>query len=94
MKKPETIIEESIVSWAEGKGIITRKLSYEGRNGAPDRIFFYNKLVALIEFKKPGGKIKPHQFIEIESLAGVGVEVPIIDSLPAGVIYLKKFFGI
>ena len=92
MKKPETVIEESVADWAEFKGIISRKLNWEGRNGAPDRIFFHNGKILMIEFKKPKGKVKKHQAIEIAELAERGIEVPVIDNLPDAVRYLRRFF--
>lgn len=51
--------ELEAVAWAENNGWLVRKMSYEGRAGAPDRIFFGYGHIVLIEMKRE--KVRNHK---------------------------------
>lgn len=52
----ERDVEKEIRLYAESKGMIAIKLSGPGNRGKPDRLFFYNGRVLILEVKKPGEK--------------------------------------
>jgi hypothetical protein len=57
-------------------GGITRKLKWQGRNGAPDRfVSFPWTGPVLVELKRPGKKPQPHQGREAVELEKYGTEV-------------------
>ena len=51
--------ELEAVAWAETNGWLVRKMAYEGRKGAPDRIFFGHGHIVLIEMKRE--KVRNHK---------------------------------
>ena len=77
----ESDIERALVARVKALGGETRKLSWVGRWGAPDRIVFLQGRVIFVELKAPGAKPAPHQAREIERLRALGAEVYVIDSL-------------
>jgi hypothetical protein len=52
----ERDVEKEIRIYAEGRGMITLKLSGPGNRGKPDRLFFYRGRVLIMEVKKPSEK--------------------------------------
>lgn len=58
----------------------TRKVSYEGRVGAPDRLVLLPGRHFFIEMKAPGEKPRPHQLVEHERLKEAGFRVYVCDS--------------
>ena len=77
----ESAIEKKGCFDAEADGWLTRKLTWVGRVGAPDRFMVKNGRVVLIEFKAPGKEARPEQVREHERLREAGVEVYVIDNL-------------
>lgn len=54
--------EDKFVEYAESKGCLCFKLRIDGINGFPDRsVFLPDGRVFFIEFKRPGGKVRPGQ---------------------------------
>lgn len=52
---------------------IARKVSYEGRNGAPDWwLFFPQGLLVIVETKRPAGSLRAVQSQELQALEGMG----------------------
>lgn len=52
---------------------IARKVSYEGRNGAPDWwLFFPLGLLIIVETKRPTGSLRAVQTQELLALEGMG----------------------
>lgn len=77
----ESEIEAYLVRRVEEVGGITRKVSWIGRRGAPDRIVFLPNGVAVwIELKAPGKKPDPHQAREHWRLSQLGQRVLVLDS--------------
>lgn len=71
----ERVIERKLVGRAKSRGVLVRKVVYVGRNGSPDRWFFYLGRVMMIELKKANGKLSLVQKSEIEQLRAHGMEV-------------------
>lgn len=58
----------------------TRKLSYEGRAGAPDRLVLLHGRHFAVELKRPGAVPPPHQIREHARLRAAGLHVYVCDS--------------
>jgi len=80
MGKPEALIEGYFARRATDAGIMTRKLTWISRNGAPDRFNAYEGGVLLTEFKSEKGKLSAAQEREIAELRSQGVEVAVIST--------------
>lgn len=77
----ESAIEAYLVRQVDAAGGMTRKASWIGRRGAPDRVVFLpGGVVVWVELKAPGKKPDPHQAREHFRLAQMGQRVLIIDS--------------
>jgi len=62
MNKLEREIEKKCRGYAQSKGAMLLKLKLANENGFPDRTLkFKYGTVIFIEFKKPGGKLRPEQ---------------------------------
>ena len=58
-RKVEKAGELEAVAWAEMNDWLVRKMQYEGRAGAPDRIFYGHGHIVLIEMKRE--KVRNHK---------------------------------
>lgn len=68
--------------YAESKGILCYKFVSPGRRGVPDRLLIdRDGRSFFIEFKQPGGAVRPEQMREIERLNRNRAIVYIIDSV-------------
>ena len=65
----------------------SRKLSYIGRRGCPDRLIMLNNGVYFVEVKAAKGVVSVHQEREMELLKSFGAEVLLLNSKAA----VKKF---
>lgn len=71
------------VAWAENNGWTVRKLKYEGRVGAPDRLFYGYGTMVLIEMKNPkrrnhkNGGLSEGQVEEHKRFLDAGVPVAV-----------------
>lgn len=78
-------IERAVCDWAEANGWHVRKLKWEGRRGAPDRLFVKDGRVVFIEFKKPTvnpeSLLSGNQSKEIRLLKEHGAEVHVVASI-------------
>lgn len=72
----ESAVENYLKLRAKQEDDETRKCSWIGRNGAPDRFLMsHRKGIWLIEMKRPGECPEPHQFREIARInAFAGLE--------------------
>lgn len=81
-RKREADEELKAAAWAENNGWLSRKLKWEGRRDAPDRLFAGHGHLLLVEFKKPsrrtakGGGLSGGQSKEAQRFAECGVTVP------------------
>lgn len=81
---PEGKVVAHLERFVRRLGGATRKLSYEGRAGAPDRLVLLPGCHFCIEAKRPGAVPPPHQLREHERLRASGLHVYVCDS-PAAV---------
>lgn len=89
-RKVEKADELQAVAWAEARGWLVRKLKYEGRAGAPDRIFFGHGHIVLIEMKRRGGRVSPVQKAEHARIAEHGCQVHVCWSAEEAIAVLQK----
>lgn len=75
----ERDIEKYLKERVEAYGGVRRRVSWQGRNGAPDD---YVMLCGghWVECKAPGKRPEPHQEREHLRMRGHGIEVTILDS--------------
>jgi hypothetical protein len=75
-------IEREAVRRAEAAGFYVRKVTWQGRVGAPDRLFSRaDRPGVFIEFKAPDETAEPHQAREHEKMRAAGLEVHVCDSV-------------
>ena len=73
MGRAERLVESYLVERIRAHGGETRKLTWVGRSGAPDRIaLFPNGVVWFIECKAKAGKLSAQQKAEQEMLNRLG----------------------
>jgi len=80
----ESAIEDDVVAWAENRNWLVRKMQYPGRRGCPDRWFFKDGQLVIIEFKRPGINVAdPLQAREHRRYNGAGWHVHLINNRDA-----------
>ena len=78
-------VEAPVILYAKSRGWkLGWKMRIEGRNGSPDRWFLRYGVWLVIEFKRPGGKLRKQQVLRIKELRENGQPVHVIDSAEAG----------
>ena len=88
----EASVEDDVVAWAENRGWLVRKMQYVGRRGCPDRFFFRNGNLVIIEFKRPGRKgPDPQQAREHKRYAEAGWKVHTINCRDTAKRILSKY---
>lgn len=82
----ENVMEKLLVERAEKNGWLSKKLSFIGERGAPDRLFVKDGRVLFIELKRPGELCgtSANQKRVIRELHEHGAEVHVIDNLKDG----------
>lgn len=86
----ERDIENKVVRWSKQNGWLSLKLNVRGQVGWPDRLFIKDGRFLFIEFKAPGGKLRPTQVYCIRELALKGnVPVTVVDQVKHGIALLK-----
>lgn len=76
----EATVEDDVVAWAENHGWLVRKMQYVGRRGCPDRFFWKDGKLVIVEFKRPGrNKADPLQVREHKRYADAGWKVHLIN---------------
>lgn len=87
----EHFVEGAVVEHAEADGgWVTRKMTYVGRHGCRDHDFYGYGHTIKVEFKRGGGKPRPHQERERRRLAAVGVTIFVIDDAQEGIDLLER----
>lgn len=76
----ESQIESYLINQVELNGGLHRKLSWIGRNSAPDQFVLIGGAVYLIEVKRIGAEATDAQKREHKRLSSGGVNVRVIDS--------------
>lgn len=77
---PEGCVVAHLEEFVRRFGGATRKLSYEARVGAPDRLVLLPGVHFCIEAKRPGAKPPAHQIREHERLRASGLHVYVCDT--------------
>lgn len=89
----ESAIETYLINRVAALGGFTRKVTYQGRTGAPDRwCFFPNGLLLIIELKRLQEYPSPLQNQEITDLRSMGQFVYWTNSKLGVDDILEKFF--
>ena len=86
----ESYIERKVCKHGEKTGWLVRKVQWQGRRGAPDRLFMGFGLHVWIEFKQWGKKPEDHQAREHQRMLDHGVTVYVIDNIEDGVFLLDR----
>lgn len=81
---PESVIANTLTTAVEKVGGITRKLSYEGRIGAPDYLVMIGGRLYFVETKAPGERPRVSQIREFDAIRAHAHEtVFVVDSVDA-----------
>ena len=81
MGRAERLVESYLVERIKARGGETRKLSWVGHKGAPDRIaLFPDGVVWFIECKSKVGKLSPQQKAELAMLDRMGCRTAVVYS--------------
>lgn len=82
MEKSEKQIERKLVTEVKKRGGIAPKWVSPGWDGVPDRIVaFGGGVLAFVELKSPGKKLRPLQERRKKQLEALGFKVYCIDSI-------------
>lgn len=74
-------VELPVIDFAKRNGwFYVRKVKWIGKVGAPDRLFVKNGRHIWVEFKAPGGPLRPTQEREHRRMRRHGMEVYVIDN--------------
>lgn len=80
----ESYIEKKVVAFAVSLGWLSYKWKSANRRGVPDRLFFKDGRLIIIEFKAPGEEPTKKQLKVHERLRKQGFEVYVIDNVEDG----------
>jgi len=84
MGKKENAIAFPVRDYGESQGFEVRKVSYEGREGCPDWMYYGYGEIFFIEFKTPVGTLRPNQRREIAKMRKNAVRVFVVDDIDVG----------
>lgn len=76
----EIVLEEDITAEAEAAGWLVYKMQFIGRRGCPDRWFFRQGELVIIEFKRRGETPDGLQRKTHDRFRGQGFKVHVIDN--------------
>lgn len=93
MKTPENEIASVIKSEAKKRGLMIRKLRWEGRLGAPDHLILHAGRAYFVETKAPGEKPRASQVAEFTELEKNGFPVAVVDSREAAKLVIERICG-
>lgn len=81
MGRAENIVEQYLVTRVRALGGETRKLSWVGRSGAPDRLVMFpeGKLI-FVECKSAVGRLSRQQTVELDTLRRLGFRAVVVHS--------------
>lgn len=78
----EKAIEDVVKEKAEAAGWLVRKLQWQGRRGAFDRLFIKEGRIVFVELKSPrqGAKLSAIQSDELALFQAAGAECHVLDT--------------
>ena len=80
----ESLIEKKVTEAAKANGWLSYKWVSPSQRGVPDRLYFKNGTLVIVEFKAKGKKPTPYQIAIHKRIAAVGFKVHIIDNVEDG----------
>lgn len=80
----ESVVEGDTVNHAVSTGWLTFKWKSANERGVPDRLFFKDGKLLIVEFKSPGKEPTKKQMLIHGALRFAGFEVHIIDGVRQG----------
>lgn len=80
----ESVVEKDTVAHAKKTGWLTFKWKSVNQRGVPDRLFFKDGKLLIVEFKSPGVEAGKQQKLIHGALRFAGFEVHIIDNIRSG----------
>lgn len=89
----EEAVEATVDAKAQMAGWLVRKVSWQGRRGAPDKAYIGFGRFVLIEFKKPGEVLEGQQSREWSRLKAAYPEVYACDNVNAALDILEIAHG-
>ena len=88
MKRTESSIEQAVVEYAKKHGVVSIKLSMNGRLGSagwPDRMFLGRDMqIRFVEFKAEGGQLTPLQKRRHAELSKLGWSTAVVKDVEVG----------
>lgn len=79
---PERTIEKKLVEKVKARGGLAPKFVSPGWDGVPDRMVLLPEgLIAFVELKAPGKKLRPQQMMRKKQLESLGFMVFVVDSI-------------
>lgn len=80
----ESHVEKKVTDHAKAKGWLSYKWVSPSNRGVPDRLYFKDGTVVVVEFKAPGKLPTLYQQAIHRRLEAVGITVHIIDDIEKG----------
>tara|TARA_R110002012_G_scaffold26122_3_gene85469 strand:- start:5573 stop:5836 length:264 start_codon:yes stop_codon:yes gene_type:complete len=80
----ESHIEHKVTELAKARGWLSFKWVSPSQRGVPDRIYFKQGELVIIEFKAPDKKPTPYQLAIHRRLKNAGFHVHVVDSIKSG----------
>lgn len=80
----ESYIENKVTEIAKSRGWLSFKWVSPSQRGVPDRIYFKEGELVIIEFKAPNKKPSAYQLAIHKRLKNAGFTVHIVDSVRSG----------
>ena len=80
----ESVVEKKVTDYAKANGWLSYKWVSPSQRGVPDRMYFKNGSLVIVEFKAPGKTATPYQLAIHKRLAAVGFTVHVIDDIEKG----------
>lgn len=95
MGAPEALVENYLCRRVEALGGFTRKVTYQGRRGSPDRwCFLPGGVLLIVECKAPGGRLSALQTVELATLTKQGFTAVSVFSRDEVDSLLERFDGL
>jgi|TARA_R100000656_G_scaffold49921_1_gene40165 hypothetical protein len=85
----ESYIEKKVTEYAKRQGWLSYKWVSPSQRFVPDRLYFKDGDLVIVEFKAPGKKPTKGQAILHKILTGAGFPVYVVDDIENGKLLLK-----